>query len=51
MHQILNQVNEQLLVGVVSWPLVGGNYVLVLQFGGKDLGCWSELGVRGLEYN
>ncbi len=22
MHQILNQVNEQLLVGVVSWPLV-----------------------------
>ncbi len=42
MHKILDQVNEQLLVGA---RLIGGNYVLVLQFGGKDLGRWSELGV------
>ncbi len=46
MHQkYFNQVNEQLLVGAVSWPLVRGNYILVLQFGGKDLGRWSKLGV------
>ncbi len=41
-------------MGVVSWPLVGGNYVLVLQFGAKILAAgrsWESTITQGLEYN